>query len=194
MTRFVGKKTSAVRWLAVAVHGGICALARSGSAHAENYAVLVRQIDGKDSVPAHMICMENKICRGTMLISTPGGHRRVFISAMIGAGNAYVGLRTGQRDLSCSRGQDFMLLALAPASAAAQAMPWSAMMPHRCAAMLFRIRPKSRSRRRNCLRFYASICARPTAATERYATAALSSRRLCSAVLPLVSTSTSALL
>jgi hypothetical protein len=114
-------KTSALRSATVAAYAGISALAASGSAHADSYAVLVRQVDGTGSVPAHMTCIQNKICRGVMSISTPGGHRRIFITAMIGGGNAYVGLRTEARDLSCSRGRDFVLLALASPPIAAHA-------------------------------------------------------------------------
>jgi hypothetical protein len=119
MDKIFGKRTSAIRSATVAAYAGISALAGSGSAHADSYAMLVRQVDGTDAVPVHMICIQNKICRGVMSISVPGGHRRIFITAMIGGGNAYVGLRTEARDLSCSRREDFVLLALAPPPIAA---------------------------------------------------------------------------
>jgi hypothetical protein len=103
----------AARFVASAAVAAAGILTGAESARADTYAVLVRQIEGYESVPARMICALNKICRGVISISAPGGHRRVFITGMIDGGNAYFGFYAEGRDLSCSRGQDFVHLALA---------------------------------------------------------------------------------
>lgn len=106
---------------------GLAALAAAKSACPQTddaaawYQVTVRQVEGYDSVPAHMTCALNKICRGVTSVSTTGGHLRVFVTAVIDGGNVYVGFRTEERDLSCNRGQDFMHLALGPPPTAAHA-------------------------------------------------------------------------
>ena len=83
------------------------------------YQVTVRQVEGYDSVPAHMTCAVNKLCRGVMSVAATGGHLRVLVTAVIDGGNGYFGFRTDERDLSCSRGQEFLHLALAPPPMAA---------------------------------------------------------------------------
>lgn len=100
-------------------------LASAESAHADTYAVLIRQIEGYESVPARMICAMNKICRGVISISAAGGHRRIFVTGMIDGGNAYFGFHAEGRDLSCSRGQDFMHLVLAPPPMTAHAFAFA---------------------------------------------------------------------
>jgi len=53
---------------------------------AVRYQVVVRQVEGHESVPAHLSCRENEVCDGTMSISTSDGHMRVFVIALIDRG------------------------------------------------------------------------------------------------------------
>ena len=93
MTVIPGASISSVRSAAVALTAGIGALAGGGSAHADTYTVLirqmngvesadatgasctvtVRQVEGVESVPAHMTCIENKACNGLISISAAAG-------------------------------------------------------------------------------------------------------------------------
>jgi len=113
--------------VAVAALVGFAALAEADEARsapndaAARYQVTVRQVEGDDSVPAHMTCIENKLCHGLMSIAVPSGHLRVLVTAVIDRGNAYVGFRTAELDLSCSRGQDFMHFVLGPPPTSAHA-------------------------------------------------------------------------
>ena len=75
---------------------------------AVRYQVVVRQVEGHESVPAHLSCRENEVCDGTMSISTPGGQMRVFVIAMIDGGNAWLRFHAEERDLSCGRPRDFV--------------------------------------------------------------------------------------
>lgn len=112
--------TGAARSIALAALIELTTLAAAESGRAESndlsprYQVTVRQVEGYESVPAHMVCALNKLCRGVMSISTAHGHRRVFVTGMIDGANAYFGFRAEERDLSCSRGQDFLHLVLGP--------------------------------------------------------------------------------
>lgn len=115
----------AARATALAALVAAACLTVAQNAHADSYAVLIRQIEGYESVPARMICVMNKICRGVISISAAGGHRRIFVTGMIDGGNAYFGFHAEGRDLSCSRGQDFVHLALAPPPMTAHAFAFA---------------------------------------------------------------------
>jgi hypothetical protein len=114
MASVPGAKTPATHRVACVLFAGVAALVGAESARADTYTVLVRQMDGVESVPAHMTCANNKVCRGVMSISAAGGHMRVFVIAMIDGGNAYFRFHAEERDLSCGRPRDFVHFALGP--------------------------------------------------------------------------------
>lgn len=91
----------------------------SAGANHVSYAVTIRQVEGQESVPAHMICTEDEVCTGMMSISAAGGHMRVVVIALIQGGNAYFRFHAEERDLSCGRRRDFVYFALGPLPVAA---------------------------------------------------------------------------
>lgn len=103
--------------------GALLALAGLATAHSAypaaddtsvRYRVTVRQIEGHGSMPAHMSCGENKVCRGVMSISAAGGHMRVFVIALIDRGNARFRFHAEERDVSCGQSHDFVNFSLGP--------------------------------------------------------------------------------
>lgn len=112
-----GAETLATRHTALAFVAWFAALLGGDSAFADTsitYRVTVRQVEGVESVPAHMTCIENKICDGVMSISAADGHMRVFVIALIDGGNAYFRFHAEERDVSCGRPHDFVSFALGP--------------------------------------------------------------------------------
>ncbi|MGO8921202.1 MAG: hypothetical protein ACLQJR_35400 [Stellaceae bacterium] len=101
MATVPGAKTPATWHVACVLFAGVAALAGAESARADSYTVLVRQVEGIESVPAHMTCEDGKICRGEMSVSVEGGHRRIFVRGMIYGPNAYFKFRSDTRALNC---------------------------------------------------------------------------------------------
>ncbi len=112
--------TPAARRAACALVAGVAALIGAEGAYSQSndatlrYRVTVRQVEGSESVPAHMVCARSKVCRGLMSISAAGGHMRVFVTAMIDGGYAYFRFHAEERDVSCGRPRDFVAFALGP--------------------------------------------------------------------------------
>jgi hypothetical protein len=96
-------KNSTMRRAVVATWAGVAALAGADQAHPQShtYTVLIRQIDGVESIPAHMTCEDGRICRGEMSVSIEGGHRRVFVRGMIDGPYAYFKFRSDTQTLHC---------------------------------------------------------------------------------------------
>lgn len=125
MTRREAERThmpiaDAGRSIALAALIELTMLTTPESARAESddaalrYRVTVRQVEGTESVPAHMVCARSKVCRGLMSISAAGGHMRVLVIAMIDGGYAYFRFHAEERDVSCGRPRDFVAFALGP--------------------------------------------------------------------------------
>ncbi len=114
------RRLVAARSVTVAALIALSLLAAAESAHSDadnssaRYTVTVRQIEGVESVPAHMTCAKNNFCNSVMSISAAGGHMRVFVIAMIDGGNAYFRFHAEERDLSSGRPRYFVHFALGP--------------------------------------------------------------------------------
>lgn len=91
-----------MRCLAGTLFAGVVALAGAKHVHAQTYTVLIRQMDGVESVPAHMTCQEERVCHGEMSVSFEGGHRRIFIRGMIAPLYASFKFRSDTRVLQCA--------------------------------------------------------------------------------------------
>ncbi len=118
MHRFLGTKSRAPRprigasevkaasrrrrtaWWGVVICAGLSATT-AADARAETYAVLIRQIGGSESVPAHLVCEEGRVCLGQMSLSVEGGHRRIFIRGLIDGPYAYFKFRSDTQSLQC---------------------------------------------------------------------------------------------
>lgn len=98
---------------ALAALAGLATMfAGAQSADAEPYAVVVRQLEGSGSVPAHMTCSSGKLCRGAMSVSTGRGQLRVLITGMIDPPYAYFRFSADGRALGCGGPQHFVTVKL----------------------------------------------------------------------------------
>lgn len=86
---------------------------RNVSGAQASYWVTVRQIDGNESVPAHLLCRVERRCTGEMAVSIPGGTLRVFVIALIDGGAAFVRFRADRRNIACAS-HDFVTISLGP--------------------------------------------------------------------------------
>jgi hypothetical protein len=88
-------------------------LARRDWRATASYWVTVREIDGVDSVPAHLLCHVDRRCTGEMSVSIPGGTMRVFVIALVDGSEALVRFRADGRNISCAP-HDYVTLTLGP--------------------------------------------------------------------------------
>lgn len=93
--------TRAARLGMAVVCAGLAAPTTAGGVPDKTYTVLIRQIGGSQSVPAHMVCEEGKVCLGQMSVSIDGGHRRIFIRGLIDGPYAYFKFRSDTQSLQC---------------------------------------------------------------------------------------------
>jgi hypothetical protein len=77
------------------------------------YWVTVREIDGVDSVPAHLLGHATQRCTGEMSVSIPGGALRVFVIALVDGSEALVRFRADRRNVSCAP-HDYVTRSLGP--------------------------------------------------------------------------------
>jgi hypothetical protein len=78
-----------------------------------SYWVTVREINGVDSVPAHLLCHAGQRCTGEMSVSIPGGALRVSVIALVDGSEALVRFRADGRNISCAP-HDYVTLSLGP--------------------------------------------------------------------------------
>lgn len=76
-----------------------------------SYWVTVREIDGHESVPAHLVCRPDRRCSGQMSVSTDKGYLRIFVIAMIDGGEALVRFHGDGKSVACHR-EDFTRIPL----------------------------------------------------------------------------------
>jgi hypothetical protein len=105
---------SAARSMTSAAVVAAALLTGAESGRADTYTVLIRQMDGVESIPAHMACEDGKVCLGEMSVSVAGAHRRVFVRAMIYSPYAYFKFRSDARVLQCGS-SEFITFQVGPA-------------------------------------------------------------------------------
>jgi hypothetical protein len=108
------------RYFVLVLCAGLMTMARAGRVYADSpsvYSVLIRQMDGRESIPAHMTCREGKVCLGEMSVSVEGSHRRIFVRGMINGSYAYFKFRSDAGVQRCTP-EEFVVFKLeaAPAS------------------------------------------------------------------------------